>query len=173
MMLGRGITCHGSTARAQDSRGDRGRRRSPLATQRHRGRQSARQSGKLILVYIRNDNCRFCDLLQKNTWQDPRTRTLVERKTVPLKLTWEENREAVEAMQVTSYPSTLLFTRSAVPGPYRWLCHPSSNFQQRFARVQADLSELAPSARPRWIHGFRADNFLTKGPNHAPWPNIC
>lgn len=70
----------------------------------------AMASGKPILVYVRSENCHYCDLLQKKTWQDPKVRALIEREMIPLKLTLEENREAVEAMKVRGYPSTLLFS---------------------------------------------------------------
>jgi len=72
----------------------------------------ARETGKPILVYVRSEKCHYCDLLQKKTWQDPATQKLIMREMIPLKLTLEENREAVEAMKVKGYPSTVLFSAS-------------------------------------------------------------
>ena len=70
----------------------------------------AKVTGKPILVYVRSENCHYCDLLQKKTWQDPKVRAIIHKEMIPLKLTLEENREAVEAMKVRGYPSTLLFS---------------------------------------------------------------
>jgi uncharacterized protein YyaL (SSP411 family) len=68
------------------------------------------QSGKPILVYVRSANCHYCDLMQKNVWQDPATVQTVMREFIPLKLTQEENPEAVKAMQIKGFPSTLIFS---------------------------------------------------------------
>jgi thioredoxin-related protein len=70
----------------------------------------SQKTGKPILVYIRSKNCHYCDLLQKNTWQNPETRTQVMRDMIPLKLTLEENKEAVEAMKVKGFPSVVIFS---------------------------------------------------------------
>lgn len=75
--------------------------------------EAARQSqatGKPILIYVRSQNCYYCDLLQKNTWQDPATKAKVMREMIPLKLTLEENKEAVEAMKVKGFPSVIIFS---------------------------------------------------------------
>lgn len=72
--------------------------------------QIAKETGKPILVYVRSENCHYCDLLQEKTWRDPKVRTMIARNMVPLKLTLEDNRQAVEAMKVRGYPSTLMFS---------------------------------------------------------------
>ncbi len=70
----------------------------------------AKESGKPILVYVRSENCAYCDKLQEDTWQNPRTQALVMREMIPLKLTLENNPDAIEAMKVKGFPSTILFT---------------------------------------------------------------
>ncbi len=70
----------------------------------------AQTTGKPILIYVRSQNCHYCDLLQKNTWQDPATKSQVMHDMIPLKLTLEENREAVEAMKVKGFPSVIIFS---------------------------------------------------------------
>ena len=70
----------------------------------------SQKTGKPILVYVRSENCHYCDLMQKNVWQDPTTAAIIMRDMIPLKLTLEENRAAVEAMKVKGYPSTILFS---------------------------------------------------------------
>ncbi len=69
----------------------------------------AAQSGKPILVYIRSANCHYCDLMQSNVWQDPASVAAVNRDFVPLKLTREDNPEAVQALQIKGFPSTVIF----------------------------------------------------------------
>lgn len=67
-------------------------------------------TGKPILVYVRSKNCHYCDLLQKNTWQDPATKARVMKEMIPLKLTLEENKDAIEAMKVKGFPSVIVFS---------------------------------------------------------------
>jgi uncharacterized protein YyaL (SSP411 family) len=70
----------------------------------------SQSTGKPILVYIRSQNCHYCDLLQKNTWQNPETRAQIMRDMIPLKLTLEDNKAAVEAMKVKGFPSVIIFS---------------------------------------------------------------
>jgi thioredoxin-related protein len=70
----------------------------------------SQNTGKPILVYIRSKNCHYCDLLQQNTWQDPATKARVMKEMIPLKLTLEENKEAIEAMKVKGFPSVIVFS---------------------------------------------------------------
>lgn len=70
----------------------------------------AAKTGKPILVYIRSAACHYCDLMQKNVWQDPDTARIVMRDFVPLKLTREDNAESIAVLQIKGYPSTLLFS---------------------------------------------------------------
>lgn len=70
----------------------------------------AKATGKPILVYVRSQNCHYCDLLQQNTWSDPAVKAMIMRDMVPLKLTLEENRDAVKAMKVKGFPAVILFT---------------------------------------------------------------
>lgn len=70
----------------------------------------SQKTGKPILVYVRSQNCHYCDLLQKNTWQDQATKERVLREMIPLKLTLEENKEAIEAMKVKGFPSVIIFS---------------------------------------------------------------
>jgi hypothetical protein len=70
----------------------------------------AQSTGKPILIYVRSKNCHYCDLLQQNTWQNQSVKAQVLQNAIPLKLTLEENPEAVKAMQVKGFPSTILFS---------------------------------------------------------------
>ncbi len=70
----------------------------------------AKQTGKPILVYVRSASCHYCDLMQSNVWQDPTASTLVNRDFVPLKLTREENPEAIEVLKIKGFPSTMIFS---------------------------------------------------------------
>lgn len=70
----------------------------------------AAQTGKPILVYVRSANCHYCDLMQTNVWQDQATAKTVMRDFVPLKLTQEDNPEAVKVLQIKGFPSTVIFS---------------------------------------------------------------
>lgn len=70
----------------------------------------ASQTGKPILVYVRSANCRYCDLMQTNVWQDPTASKIINRDFVPLKLTREENPEAVEVLNIKGFPATMIFS---------------------------------------------------------------
>jgi uncharacterized protein YyaL (SSP411 family) len=72
--------------------------------------QVAADSGKPILVYFRSANCHYCDLMQSNVWQDADTAATIMRDFVPLKLTREDNPQAVQVLKVKGFPSTIIFS---------------------------------------------------------------
>jgi thioredoxin-related protein len=64
----------------------------------------SQKTGKPILIYVRSETCHYCDLMQRDVWEDPATVAMIQRQFIPLKLTREENKEGVEAMKVKGYP---------------------------------------------------------------------
>ena len=70
----------------------------------------AEETGKPILVYVRSANCHYCDLMQSNVWQDPLAASAINRDFIPLKLTREENPEAIEVLKIKGFPSTIIFS---------------------------------------------------------------
>jgi uncharacterized protein YyaL (SSP411 family) len=72
--------------------------------------QVAADSGKPILVYFRSANCHYCDLMQSNVWQDESTASAIMRDFVPLKMTREDNPQAVQVLKVKGFPSTIIFS---------------------------------------------------------------
>jgi uncharacterized protein YyaL (SSP411 family) len=70
----------------------------------------ATQTGKPILVYVRSASCHYCDLMQTNVWQNPGAAAVVMRDFIPLKLTREENPEAIEVLKIKGYPATIIFS---------------------------------------------------------------
>jgi thioredoxin-related protein len=104
----------------------------------------SQETGKPILVYVRSKNCYYCDLLQQNTWQDPTVRAQVMRDMIPLKLTLEENKEAVQTMKVKGFPSVIVFSPrreyiSRIDGYVT-----AAQFQSRLEQV--NIASLAPEA---------------------------
>ena len=71
--------------------------------------EQAAESGKPILVYIRSANCHYCDLMQANVWQDETAAAIIMRDFIPLKLTREDNPQAVQVLKVKGFPSTVIF----------------------------------------------------------------
>lgn len=76
----------------------------------HEAAELSRETGKPIMVYVRSETCHFCDLMQSDVWEDSKVAQIVMRQYVPLKLTREENPEAVAAMKIKGFPATLLFS---------------------------------------------------------------
>ena len=70
----------------------------------------AQRTGKPILIYVRSKTCHYCDLMQRDVWQNREAAQTIMANFVPLKLTREENAEAVKAMKVKGFPSTLIFS---------------------------------------------------------------
>ena len=70
----------------------------------------AEETGKPILVYVRSANCHYCDLMQSNVWQDAIAAAAINRDFIPLKLTREENPEAIEVLKIKGFPSTIIFS---------------------------------------------------------------
>ncbi|MBX3422334.1 MAG: thioredoxin family protein [Pirellulaceae bacterium] len=104
----------------------------------------ARETGKPILVYARSENCYYCDLLQKKTWQDPRIAAQINRDMIPLKLTLEENKEAIEAMKIKGFPSTIVFSadRQYVARIDGYVT--AGEFMSRMAKVRLTLAQQSP-----------------------------
>lgn len=71
----------------------------------------SQKTGKPILIYVRSETCHYCDLMQKDVWEDPAIVSMIKRQFIPLKLTREDNKAGVEAMKVKGYPSTLIFSQ--------------------------------------------------------------
>ncbi len=70
----------------------------------------AEKTGKPILVYVRSENCHYCDKLQKDVWTFPQAASYVARKYIPLKLSKELNPAAVKSLKIKGYPTTLVFS---------------------------------------------------------------
>lgn len=71
---------------------------------------SAQQAGKMILVSVGAEWCHYCKKMDKEVWPDRSLVHLIQDNYVPLKLTDEQHKELVQALQVHAYPTTLVFT---------------------------------------------------------------
>jgi thioredoxin-related protein len=101
----------------------------------------AQSTGKPILIYVRSKNCHYCDLLQQNTWQNQTVKAQVMQNAIPLKLTLEDNPEAVKAMQVKGFPSTILFSNDR-----KFLARVDGYFKPE--DFSSKLSSLASQSQP-------------------------
>ena len=70
----------------------------------------AKKTGKPILVYVRSASCVWCDRMQKDVWENPQAAGVISQQFVPLKLTREQNAEALQALQVKGFPATIVFS---------------------------------------------------------------
>ncbi len=109
----------------------------------------ARETGRPILIYVRSENCMYCDKMQQEVWQDPAAIDIIHREFVPLKLTREENQEAIEAMKVKGYPATLFFSanRTYVGRLDGYVT--SQRFIEALASVRTALAQPTPNAIKR------------------------
>lgn len=79
--------------------------RSPLAAV-----DSAQQSGKMLLVSVGAEWCHYCKKMDKEVWPDHSLVHVTQENYVPLKLNDEQHKELVQALQIQSCPTTLVFT---------------------------------------------------------------
>lgn len=70
----------------------------------------AGRTGKPILLYVRSASCHYCDLMQSDVWENPEAAAWVQRGFVPLKLSREQNAEAVRSLGIRGFPATLIFS---------------------------------------------------------------
>lgn len=75
----------------------------------------AQQSGKMILVSVGAEWCHYCKKMDKEVWPDHTLVHVIQDNYVPLKLTDEQHKELVQALQIQSYPTTLVFTSDRQP----------------------------------------------------------
>lgn len=71
---------------------------------------AAAQSGKPIMAYVTSTNCGYCRKMEKETWSEPAIGRLVGQNFIPLKLLADDHPEAVAALKVRAFPTTVLIT---------------------------------------------------------------
>ena len=76
----------------------------------HNAASDARRLGRPILVYVGANNCHYCRVMDRETWQNNRIIRRVSDEWVPLKVVAEEDEALVEKFHVSVYPTTLLFS---------------------------------------------------------------
>lgn len=72
--------------------------------------QSARQTGKPILVFVTTDWCHYCKKMKRETWADPRVDATVSRDFETLVLDGDRDKQIVKKLDVQGYPATLLYS---------------------------------------------------------------
>lgn len=72
--------------------------------------ESAKASGKPILVFIGTDWCHYCKLMERETWSDPSVSEPVSQQFETLMLDGDRDRQIVERLGLQGYPATLLYT---------------------------------------------------------------
>ncbi len=72
--------------------------------------ESAKASGKPILVFIGTDWCQYCKLMERETWSDPSVSASVSQQFETLMLDGDRDRQIVERLGLQGYPATLLYT---------------------------------------------------------------
>lgn len=72
--------------------------------------ETAAQTGKPILAYVTSSHCGYCRKMEKETWNEPAIGRLVGQNFVPLKLLADDHPEAVAALKVRAFPTTVLIS---------------------------------------------------------------
>ncbi|MGI9471024.1 MAG: thioredoxin family protein [Rubripirellula sp.] len=70
---------------------------------------SARASGKPILVYVGTEWCHFCEQMKRDTWSDPHVAAVVSRSYETLMLDGDRDKRVVKKLGLNGYPVTLLY----------------------------------------------------------------
>lgn len=75
----------------------------------------AAKTGKPILAYVTSTHCGYCRKMEKETWSKPAIGRLVGKNFVPLKLLADDHPEAVAALKVRAFPTTVLISAEGKP----------------------------------------------------------
>lgn len=72
--------------------------------------QSARASGKPILVFVTADWCHYCKKMKRETWADADVDAVVSRSFETLLLDGDRDGQVVDKLGLRGYPATLVYS---------------------------------------------------------------
>jgi thioredoxin-related protein len=76
--------------------------------------ESAKETGKPIVAYVSTPWCHYCKVMAAGTWPDQELTRMMNDRFTPLALDGDVDVAAVEALKVTGFPATILFTKDGV-----------------------------------------------------------
>lgn len=71
--------------------------------------QSARESGKPILVFVTTDWCHYCKKMKRETWIDSNVDAAVSQNFETLILDGDRDKRVVQKLGLRGFPATLLY----------------------------------------------------------------
>jgi len=71
-------------------------------------------SGRMILISVHARSCQFCKKMEQVVWRDQDVEQIINRDFVPLKINEQEHSELIQKLEVTSYPTTFIFSTDRV-----------------------------------------------------------
>ncbi|MCG8650101.1 MAG: thioredoxin family protein [Pirellulales bacterium] len=71
---------------------------------------SARETGKPILVFVTTDWCHYCKKMKRETWSNPVVNDTVSQQFETLVLDGDRDQKVVQKLGLKGYPATLLYT---------------------------------------------------------------
>ena len=71
---------------------------------------AAYSSRRMIIVSVGASWCHYCKKMDKEVWKNAETAKIVSEGFVPLKLVDRDHKELIEALNVSGYPTTLVFS---------------------------------------------------------------
>ncbi len=82
----------------------------PWQTQLKTAHAQAQEDGKLILLHFYDDNCVWCDRLEKGAFQTPAVQAAIQKGYVPVKIHAGQNPSIAKTFQVTRFPTDVIVT---------------------------------------------------------------
>lgn len=79
----------------------------------------ADQEGKPLLIFVSADFCHYCRKMESETWSNAGVQEFVDQNFVPLKLIAEQERELVDKLGVTAFPTTIVLSKTQAPSVIR------------------------------------------------------
>jgi len=75
--------------------------------------EKAKESKKSVLVYMTMDNCRYCTMMENNTWKDNSVISYVNKNFIPVRLKYGINSE-IKLFKVKGFPQTAIVKSNTV-----------------------------------------------------------
>lgn len=68
----------------------------------------SKQTGRPMVIYITSDQCRYCDLMKRNTWSAPQIAKRISGSFVGIRLNPRDHADVLARIKVPAYPMTLV-----------------------------------------------------------------
>jgi thioredoxin-related protein len=70
--------------------------------------RSTKTNQRLLLIYVKSDNCLYCDKMERDSYADPQVTQLIAEAYVPASLHASRQPELARKMGVQAFPTTVV-----------------------------------------------------------------